>query len=163
MSSNVECIDAPKIIDTDKTQLVTFAVGDIILGVDIGHVQEINRSTDITEVPGAPKQYHGVVNLRGDVVTILNPHHIFNIPEIPRTRTCRNLILNLGEDRVGVLVDRILDILDVRKSEFNRRPSNVDSIDRKYIESVYLQDDQIVIVVSLEALADAHEEAQATA
>ena len=55
-------------------QLVTFGVGDCHLAVEIEHVQEINRQLELTPVPGAPNSIRGVINLRGDVVTVLNLH-----------------------------------------------------------------------------------------
>ena len=56
---------------TGETQFATFYVGDMILGVDICLVQEINRQTDITPVPSAPDHVRGVINLRGDVATVI--------------------------------------------------------------------------------------------
>ena len=61
-------------------QLVTFNVGDCILGVEIEHVQEINHQLDLTPVPGAPDSIRGVINLRGDVVTVLDLHRLLGLP-----------------------------------------------------------------------------------
>lgn len=140
----------PDIIETavETVQLVTFTVGDIVLGLNIDHVQEINRHLDITKIPGASPMIHGVVNLRGDVVTVLDPHKIFGLDPSKAPECRRNLVLNVGDERIGVLVDRVSDILTVRRKDLTRRPSNVRSIDRQFIESVYLQDDVIVVVLS---------------
>ena len=138
-------------------QLVTFAVGDTVLGVSIEHVQEINRSLDVTRVPGAAHKFHGVINLRGDVVTVLDPHYIFGLESEQELNRRRNLILNIAEERIGIVVDRVIDIIDIQRSDLTKRPSNVNSIDRKYIDSVYLRNGQIVVVldaISLTALAD---------
>lgn len=137
-------IEAPP----ETIQLVTFRVGEIALGIDIAHVQEINRHLEVTAVPEASPMIHGVVNLRGDVVTVLDPHKIFGLPPSDAPNNQRNLILNVGGERIGVLVDQVSDILTIRPSELSRRPSNVRSIDRQFIDAVYLRDDEIVVVLN---------------
>lgn len=142
----------------ETIQLVTFMVGEIVLAVDIAFVQEINRHLEVTEVPGASHMIHGVVNLRGDVVTVLDPHRIFGLEASQCPEHRRNLILNVGEERIGVLVDKVSDILTVRPADLTRRPSNVASIDRQFIESVYLRDDEIVVVLNADHLLSVNEE-----
>lgn len=136
----------------ETVQLVTFKVGETVLGVDVVHVQEINRQLDITVVPGANDKIHGVVNLRGDVVTVLDPHRIFGMQPSACPERQRNLILNVSGDWVGVLVDEVCDILTIRAAELTRRPSNVNSIDRQFIDSVCLRDEEIVVVLNSEQL-----------
>ena len=163
MSAGTTLQDNRTDVGNSTLQLATFRVGDVIFGIDINHVQEINRSLQVTEVPDAPKRFHGVVNLRGDVVTVINPHHVFGI-EVPEgIKTRRNLILNIDGERVGVLVDRVMDILEVEQSKLSQKPANADSIDRRYIDSVYVDEDQIVVVIHAEALAaDAELQAEST-
>ncbi|MEM9586625.1 MAG: chemotaxis protein CheW [Planctomycetota bacterium] len=144
--------------DPESIKLVTFTVGEIVLGLDIAQVQEIGRHLDVTKVPGASPMIHGVVNLRGDVVTVLDPHRIFGIEPSQSPENCRNLILNLGGERIGVLVDQVSDILSVKSSELSRRPSNISSIDRQFIDSVYLRDEEIVVVLNATQLIDAIEQ-----
>lgn len=133
-------------------QLVTFKVGAVILAIDIAHVQEINRNCDITDVPGAIETFHGVINLRGEVVTVLNPYEIFGIAKSDQKASRRNLILNIGDERIAVMVDRVLDILEVSPRDLVKRPSSISTVDRKFIDSVYLREDEIVVVVDATAL-----------
>lgn len=142
----------------DTIQLVTFRVNQIVLGVEISHVQEINRHLEITHVPHASPMIHGVVNLRGDVVTVLDPHRVFGIERDESALAQRNLILNIDGERIGVLVDQVADILTLQRSDLSRRPSNVRSIDRQFIESVYLREDQIIVVLNAMQLLDVVEQ-----
>ncbi len=129
-------------------QIVTFTVGDISLGIDIAFVQEINRHMDVTRVPGASPMIHGVVNLRGDVVTVLDPHRIFNISPKKDLSLCRNLVLRIEGERIGVLVDHVSDILTVSASQLSRRPSNIGAMDSRFIESVYVRSEEIVVILN---------------
>lgn len=142
----------------ETIQLVTFTVGQIVLAVEIAQVQEINRHLDVTKVPEASPMIHGVVNLRGDVVTVVDLHKVFGLPPSQTPLQQRNLILNIGGERIGVLVDQVSDILTIRPSQLSRRPSNVRSIDRQFIDAVYLRDEEIVVVLNAPQLLDTIEQ-----
>lgn len=156
-TSTLQVIESP----AESIQLVTFVVGDIVLGIDIARVQEINRHLDVTRVPGASPMIHGVVNLRGDVVTVIDPHRVFGLDPAIAPACRRSLILNIGGERIGILVDDISDILTVKTSELVRRPSNVRSLDRQFIESVYLQSEQIVVMLNADQLLKVIEQSSA--
>lgn len=136
-------------------QLVTFGVGDCVLGVEIEHVQEINRQLELTPVPGAPSSIRGVINLRGDVVTVLNLHFLLNMQPLDRSRSSRNLILKIGGERVGVLVDHVSDILAISPDAIVRRPPNLSQVDRRYIRGVHIRDEAVVVILDPYALASA--------
>lgn len=140
---------------TQMLQLVTFGVGDCHLAVGIEHVQEINRQLELTPVPGAPSEIRGVINLRGDVVTVLNLHYLLGIDELKRSRTSRNLILNIGGERVGVLVDHVSDILAISPEGISRRPPNLNHVDRRYMRGVHIRDEGVVVILDPHALASA--------
>lgn len=136
-------------------QLVTFGVGDCLLGVEIEHVQEINRQLELTPVPGAPNSIRGVINLRGDVVTVLDLHCLLGLKTLDRSRSSRNLILNIGGERVGVLVDHVSDILAISPDAISRRPPNLSQVDRRYVRGVHLRDEAVVVILDSHALATA--------
>ncbi|MEM1226937.1 MAG: chemotaxis protein CheW [Planctomycetota bacterium] len=144
----------PSLADNASIQLVTFRVHDVMLAIDIEHVQEINRLMDVTPVPEASSMIHGVVNLRGDVVTVINPHRVFDLPEDGDRSAGRNLILNIRGERIGVLVDSVSDILTVSRDELSARPQNVRAIDRRFIQSVYLRSEDLVVVLDPVGLVD---------
>ncbi len=128
-------------------QLVTFYADDFLLGVDIDYVQEISRQVELTPVPGAPESICGVINLRGEVVTVLNLHHLLGAkPLEPGANWC-NLILSFGAERVGICVDRVSDICTVPENMIVDGPSNLRSLNSRYIEGVYLRDDAVVVIL----------------
>lgn len=139
-------------------QLATFRVGKVQLGIDVKHVQEINRLLDVTPVPEASAKIHGVVNLRGEVVTVINAHRLFSINEEPNRKSGRNLILNLDGERIGIWVDGVSDILTIQSDDLSPRPSNVNTIDRRFFQSVYLQEENLVVVLEPVGLLAATEE-----
>jgi len=135
-------------------QLVTFYADDFLLAVDINYVQEISRQVELTPVPGAPESIRGVINLRGEVVTVLNLHYLLGArPLAPGAGWC-NLILSFGLDRVGICVDRVSDILTVPEHAIVNGPSNLRTIESRYIEGVYLRDDAVVVILDPVKLSD---------
>ena len=136
-------------------QLVTFRVGNVSFGMEIGCVQEINQLLDVTRVPESHEMILGVVSLRGDVVTVLDPHRIFDVQMSGDAADRRNLILNFGGERVGLLVDGVSEILTIRESQLSVRPGNLHGIERSFVRAVYLQNENVIVVLDPVAMLEA--------
>jgi purine-binding chemotaxis protein CheW len=135
-------------------QLVTFYADDFLLGVDITYVQEISRQVELTPVPGAPDSICGVINLRGEVVTVLNLHRLLGTKSLKSGASWCNLILSFGSERVGIRVDRVSDICTVPEGEIVDGPGNLRSLNNRFIEGVYLRDDAVVVILDPRKLAE---------
>ncbi|QDT69871.1 Chemotaxis protein CheV [Planctomycetes bacterium MalM25] len=135
---------------TEELQFATFYVGDLLLGVDIRLVQEINRQVDITPVPNAPQHVRGVINLRGDVATVIDLRTVLGLPQAEESRDSRNLIVHSQEEAIGLWVDRISDILTVRPDQISDPPSNVDGVDGKFFLGVHTLETEICVLLDIE-------------
>lgn len=135
---------------TDLLQFSTFYVGDLLLGVDIRLVQEINRQLDVTSVPGAPKHVRGVINLRGEVATVIDLRTVLGLPTAEDTRHTRNLIVHSQDEAIGLCVDRISDILTVRPDQISDPPSNVDGVDGRFFLGVHTLEKEICVLLNVE-------------
>ena len=114
---------------SSELQFSTFYVGDLLMGIDIQQVQEINRQVEMTGVPHAPEHVRGVVNLRGEVVTVLDLQIILGLGSTSVTGRSRNVIVDLNGEKTGLLVDRIADVVIAQSSEIESPPANVSGID----------------------------------
>lgn len=132
-------------------RVVTFGLNDVLLGIDIRVVQEINRTLDYTAVPGSPRHIAGVVNLRGNVVTVIDAHELLRLTAPPNHDGGHNLILTFDGERIGIPVEGELDILDIDPARLSPRPTNLRAIDARLIESVYLRDNDVVILLDPDA------------
>ena len=135
---------------TGEIQFATFYVGDMILGVDIRLVQEINRQADITPVPNAPEHVRGVINLRGDVATVIDLRTILGLEKIEKSEENRNLIVHSQGESIGLWVDRISDILTLDAEDISPAPANVNGIDSRFFHGVYTMENQIVVLLNTE-------------
>jgi len=135
-----------------ELQLATFYVGDILLGIDIQQVQEINRQLDVTDVPHSPNYVRGVINLRGDVATVVDLRTILGLPSTEVTRESRNLIVHSRGETIGFLVDRISDILTLSTSEISPSPTTVEGVDGSLFKGVLKLEKELLIVLDVDAV-----------
>ncbi len=133
-------------------QYATFYVGNLLLGIDIGQVQEINRQLDVTNVPQAPKCVRGVINLRGEVTTVIDLRTILGLEQTEVTENSRNLILNFQGETLGFLVDRVSDITALKSSEVDPPPSNIKGIQGKYFLGVHALETEILVLLNLDVV-----------
>lgn len=143
-------LETPQTVGAREQQFATFFVGDLLLGVDIRLVQEINRQLDITPVPNAPSHVRGVINLRGEVATVIDLRRVLGLPPAEETRDTRNLIVHSQEEAIGLLVDKISDILTLRPEDVASPPSNIKGIDSRYFRGVHNRGSQIVVLLDVE-------------
>jgi purine-binding chemotaxis protein CheW len=133
----------------DVIQAATFYVGDLLLGIDIRHVREINHLRSYTRVPQAAPEVLGVVNLRGEVVTVLELGRLMNHSAGDAGRKRRIVVVNDGRECIGLLVDSVADILSIPRDELDARPENVDGADARYIQGVHLMKQGLLVLLDV--------------
>jgi purine-binding chemotaxis protein CheW len=148
-------LTAPTSARSGVRQYTTFYVGDLLLGVDIDVVQEINRQVDVTPVPNSSQHVRGVINLRGEVATVIDLRCVLGLACSGDSRDTRNLIVHSQGEAIGLCVDRISDILTITADEVSPPPANVGGVDGRYMQGVYAIDKDIVVLLDVEkALQD---------
>ena len=131
-------------------QFVTFRIDNNLAGIDILKVREINRVLDITPVPHAPEYVLGLINLRGQTVTVFDLGVRLGL--LPRDITPETHNLILKRDTVGLLVDDIGDVIEAEENEIRPPPANIGEINGEFVESVVKLDEEILMVLSSEKI-----------
>jgi len=152
-------LETPPAVRDAEVELVTFYVGDFLFGAEIRYVEEINRHVDPTPVPHAPKSVRGVVNLRGEVVTVLDLRTILGLTPTETTKNTRNVIVNTAGERTGLLVDRIADVVNARWSDIDPPPANLTAVHGRFLQGVYKLDRELLTVLNVAEVLAANEEA----
>jgi purine-binding chemotaxis protein CheW len=106
-------VPEPRPEDAAVTQFISFAIGTDQYGVDIMAVREIKGWTDITHLPKQPDYVRGVLNLRGSIVPIVDLRCRFGQGLTDATNLHIVIIVQIGAKPVGLLADRVLDIVTV--------------------------------------------------
>ena len=139
-----------KAVDPATSQFATFYLGELLLGLPINQVQEINRHLEITPVPHAAPSINGVINLRGEVVTVIDLPRVLGLPNVQITKSTRNVVIHHEKQLVGLLVDDVADILSITDSDILPPPANVKGVDGRFFRGVYTTESEIVVVLNLD-------------
>lgn len=138
-----------------ELQLATFWLGELLLGIDIRCIRGINRVGSLTLVPEAPAMVAGVVNLRGDVVTVLDLRTILDLEPAKITPKTRLLIVQSGVESIGLLVDRVADVVTVSTADSEPLPANLSGAASRYFSQVYRVGVDLLVTLDVSAaLAD---------
>lgn len=144
----------------------TFLLNDQLFGLDILLIREINKQLDISPVPHSPDYICGLINLRGQIVTLLDLKHRLGLGTCQITKDTHNVIIKteteLQEvanrehiadqvsipDKVGLLVGKIGDVVSVDQHEINEPPANMGKLDCKYISGVVKLEKELMAILN---------------
>jgi purine-binding chemotaxis protein CheW len=130
-------------------QVVSFALGKEEYGVDIAQVQEINRMVAITHVPRAPHFMEGVINLRGQLIPIIDLRTRFGMPRSEPTKNTRIVVTEIGSKRVGIVVDSVSEVLRIPLDQVEDAPEMIAGVETEYIRGVGKVEDRLIIMLDL--------------
>jgi purine-binding chemotaxis protein CheW len=111
------------VLDDKVTQWGTFRLGEELYGVNVMQIREVLRYTEITPVPGAPYFVIGIINLRGNVVTVIDNRIRFGISCEPIDNNTRIIIVEVDHQVIGMLVDSVAEVTYIRESEIEKAPN----------------------------------------
>ncbi len=143
---------AAQVNNDSVLQCVTFRLDEEIYGINVMQVQEVLRVTEIAPVPGAPDYVLGIINLRGNVVTVIDTRERLGLGSKERDESTRIVIIEADKLVVGILVDAVAEVVDLRTSEIESPPSVGNDESSKYIQGVATRDGELLILVDLNKL-----------
>ncbi len=134
-------------------KFVTFLLGNESYAVHASSVNEVLRYTDITPVPGAPGYILGIINLRGDVLTVIDTREVFGLPPQEFTNHSRIVVVELEDCVVGVLVDRVAEVVDLHESGIEPSPNTGNDYAARFMKGVYHHNDNLLVLVDFSQLS----------
>jgi purine-binding chemotaxis protein CheW len=134
----------------EERQLVVFQLGAELYGVDIARVHEIIRLQTITRVPRAPSFVEGVINLRGKVIPVVDLRRRFGLPLADHTRATRTVVVEIGDQVVGIIVDSVSEVLRVSTATIEPPSPVVAGIDSEYLQGIAKLPERLVILLDLD-------------
>ncbi len=133
-------------------QWVTFQLEDETYGINVMQVREVLRYTEIAPVPGAPDYVIGIINLRGNVVTVIDTRSRFGLVQGEITDNTRIIVIESEHQVIGILVDSVAEVVYLRSSEIDTTPSVGTDESAKFIQGVSNRDGKLLILVDLNKL-----------
>jgi len=138
--------------DDSIIQWVTFNLDSEKYGIKVMQVQEVLRMTEIAPVPGAPHYVLGIINLRGSVVTVIDTRRRFGLLDTEADDETRIVIVEADNNVVGILVDSVAEVVDLRMSEIETAPNVGNDESSKYIQGVSSRENELLILVDVNKL-----------
>lgn len=132
---------------TETTQLCTFYLDDLYLGVDVMKVQEVIRYQEMTRVPLAPPAVRGLINLRGQIVMAIDLRQRLGLQPASGDGPPMNVVVREGDGAVSLLVDEIGDVLEPSEDAFEEPPENLRASADGLIRGVYKLEDRLLLVL----------------
>lgn len=131
------------------TQWVTFHLDDETYGINVMQVQEVLPMTEIAPVPGAPPFVMGIINLRGNVVTVIDTRMRFGLTPRELDDTGRIVVIEAGDQVAGILVDSVAEVIEVKQTEVDTAPSVGNEESARYIYGVVSRGNQLLILIDV--------------
>ncbi len=129
---------------------VMFQVGGTEYVVPAADVMQMESFSGATEVPGAPPHVAGVVQLRGEVLPVLDVRARFGLAPQDRSPDARIIVVQREERRVALLVDRAREVIDLRAEEFRDPPDLVSAQAEGFVRSIAQREHRVLMLVDLE-------------
>lgn len=118
--------------DTNK-QFVVFELGNEEYGIDIHRVRTIEKVTNITRVPKTASYVKGVINLRGEIVPVIDLSEKINIDKKGETENTRIIIVHSEDINVGLIVDSASKVIEINDDAIEPPPESLNSTDQNNI------------------------------
>lgn len=133
-----------------EIQVVIFRLGREEFGVRIDQVKEIIEMTHITRMPKAPSFIEGVINLRGQVIAVVDLARRFDLPASEYGEETRIVVVNVDDNIVGMIVDFVPEVMRISVEDIGHIPTLIENrIDTRYIEGIGKLDDRLFVLLNL--------------
>jgi purine-binding chemotaxis protein CheW len=144
-------------VEGQRLQCVTFTLADETYAINVMGVQEVLRVSEIAPVPGAPSYVLGIINLRGNVVAVIDARNRFGLSPTDMTESTRIVIIEANEHVIGILVDSVAEVVELNSSDIEPAPNVGNDESSRYIKGVAHLDNELIILVDLDKLLSEEE------
>lgn len=149
--------------DDQVLQYVTFRMDNETYGLDVMQIQEVLRSTEIAPVPGAPDYVLGIINLRGNVVTVIDTRRRFGLAAAAATDATRIVVMESANQVMGILVDSVAEVVYLKADDVETAPNVGNEESARFIEGVCNRDGELIILVEFDKMLSDQEWAEIAA
>jgi purine-binding chemotaxis protein CheW len=140
---------------TKARQIITFNLGDENYGMDITKVREIAPIRDLYHIPSAPKHIMGAINLRGDIIAIMDLKQLFNLSPSTITNDTRIIVLGQSFIQIGFVVDSVPDIIELPVDLIEPPLTTIERVQMDYLEGEAQWESKLIGLINVRNIIDA--------
>lgn len=135
------------------TQYIVIKIDNEQYGINIKYIDNIVRMEKITRVPKAQRYFKGVINLRGEVIPVMDLRVKFDMEEMKETKDTRIIILKLDkQSTLGVIVDAVREVVSLRASDMEKVTTNATDSRTQYISVIGKHENELISVINIISL-----------
>ena len=138
-------------------QLVTFTLDDVEFGLDIAKIQEIVNRSAITPVPGSPSFILGVLNLRGQIIPIIDTRLRFHLEPAEVTAKTRIIVMSLADQSTGMQVDAVSEVVKLDDFSLRETPPLVAGVRSDYLAGMVQAGNRLITLIEMDKILDSEE------
>lgn len=138
-----------RIAEGSIIQLVSFVLEDVEYGVDILVVHEILRYPDITRLPNTPNFIKGVINLRGNVIPVVDVRKRFGFPRGKVTDLTRIIVIETNDKLTGLMVDNVHQVVRISQNNVDPPSELIEGVSEEYIWGIGRLKDRLIVILNL--------------
>ena len=145
---------------TPVTHVVEFRLGEDLFGINVARVFEVIRYPAVRALPHTPPFLEGAAELRGAVLPIVDLRKRFGVDPSPPGPETRVIVTDLGGEKIGLVVDRVLGVIRVAASDLQAAPKFFKGLAARYLEALVPREDRHVIVLNTDEILTSKEKIQ---
>lgn len=138
--------------DTIQNKFLLFRIEDEIYGIEIAMVQEIINMVPITQVPSTPGFIKGIINLRGDILSIVDVRIRFQMQERAYDDLTCIIVVEKNGEKIGLIVDEVHEVKFISKANLAPPPNAKLAFQNQFIRSLGHVDEEVVLLIDAEDL-----------
>lgn len=143
--------------DTQKDRYLTFSLGNESFGIEVRYVTEIIGMQAITDVPELPEYIKGIINLRGQIIPVLDVRLRFKKePREYTDRTC-TIVININNMLIGLIVDGVSEVITIPEEDVVEPPQMNMGISNRYIKKIGKVGSDVKLLLDCEKLLNSDE------
>ncbi|MGH7716399.1 MAG: chemotaxis protein CheW [Vulcanimicrobiaceae bacterium] len=134
----------------ETQQIVVFSLSGDEFGIDIAQVREIDRLVPITRVPRVPAHVEGIINLRGQLVPIVDLRTRLGMPHAAPTKTARIIVAEIGSRSIGMIVDEVREVVRIPVDQIDKSEGVLEGFANEFVGALGKVDDRLIILLDVE-------------
>ncbi|MCH7941770.1 MAG: chemotaxis protein CheW [Proteobacteria bacterium] len=136
----------------EQLEYVTLTIGGQWFGIPVLSVRDVLGPQNIAMIPLAPPEVAGSLNLRGRIVTAIDPRVRLGLPKREENETVMSIVVEHLGELYSLLIDQVGEVLKLPSNRFEHNPASLDPRWREISTGIYRLDDRLVIVIDIERL-----------
>lgn len=141
----------------EMVQIINFTAGGDEYAMDIQSVREVIVFHEITELPKAPRFIKGIINLRGEIIPVIDLRERFGLERASYTALTNIIIVETAKKALGVVVDGVSHVLRLAQSEIASPPPLIGRLSGKYVSGVAKLKDRLIVILDMDRILTAEE------